>query len=81
MNAGAPNRWFGETQEALISVLLGQSLKLQYRCFSEPLLSNESNRGSSGNAPVEIRDLLAGVNPNSDAIRTMISACLLTIER
>ncbi len=42
--------------------------------------SRRSNRVRSAFDGVEIRLLLAGVKPNSDAIRIMISACRLAIE-
>jgi hypothetical protein len=42
--------------------------------------SSKSNRVRSAIDGVEIRLLLAGVKPNSEAIRIMISACRLAIE-
>src|ERR1700738_757681 len=52
--------------------------------FSEGVsagLSIRSNNDGPLFAGVAIRLRLAGVKPNSDAIRIMISACRLTIER
>ena len=40
-----------------------------------------SKSGKTGGCPVEIRDLLAAVNPNSAAMRIIISACLFAIAR
>jgi hypothetical protein len=58
----------------------GMGPELEIDCYStrSPLIKLKRSSSSAGGAAIRL--LLAGVNPNSDAIRIMISVCRLAIE-
>jgi hypothetical protein len=59
---------------------LGVSMVVTCRFHSSSEFATlRSNSDGCGGAGVEIRPLLAGVNPNSEAIRIISSACRLAI--